>query len=53
MGVLYDLYFGIKNKKRCTVCGCLMYDDSDADICEVCVDELYNSDPEGDKSIDD
>jgi hypothetical protein len=45
MGVIYDLYFGVKNKKRCTVCGCLMYDDSDADICEVCVDELLNSEP--------
>lgn len=33
-------------KKRCTMCGCYMYDDSDSDICEVCVDELYASDPE-------
>lgn len=45
MGILYDLYFGASKKKRCTICGCIMYDDSDTDICEICVDELYNSDP--------
>ena len=43
MGILYDI-FG-RTKKRCTICGCHMYDDSDSDICEVCVDELYESDP--------
>lgn len=43
MGILYDL-FG-RTKKRCTMCGCHMYDDSDSDICEVCVDELLESDP--------
>ena len=32
-------------KKRCTICGCHLYDDSESDICEVCVDELYASDP--------
>jgi hypothetical protein len=32
-------------KKRCTMCGCIMYDDSDSDICECCLDELYESDP--------
>ena len=42
MGILYDL-FG-STKKRCTMCGCHMYDDSDSDICEVCVDELLESD---------
>ena len=34
-----------KVKKRCTICGCHMYDDSDADICECCLDALYESDP--------
>lgn len=43
MGILYDI-FG-RPKKRCTLCGCHMYDDSDSDICEVCVDELLASDP--------
>lgn len=28
MGILYDL-FG-PTKKRCTICGCHMYDDSDS-----------------------
>ena len=42
MGILYDL-FG--RTKRCTVCGCHMFQDSDSDICEVCVDELLESDP--------
>ena len=40
MGLLYDLYFGVRKKKRCTECGCLLYDDSDSDICEACVLEL-------------
>ena len=44
MGVFYDLYFGSRKKKRCTVCGCVLLDDSDSDICEVCLDELYASD---------
>lgn len=43
MGLFYDLFY--KPKKRCTMCGCYMYDDSDSDICEVCVDELLASDP--------
>ena len=43
MGILYDLFS--RSKKRCTMCGCYMYDESDADICEVCLDELYESDP--------
>lgn len=43
MGVIYDLF--ARSKKRCTVCGCIMYDDSDSDICEICLDELYESDP--------
>lgn len=43
MGLLYNILN--KNKKRCTICDCHMYSDSDSDICEVCLDELYNSDP--------
>lgn len=45
MGFLYDMYLGVQKKKRCTMCGCILFDDSDSDICEVCVDELYESDP--------
>lgn len=32
-------------KKRCAVCGCHMYDDTDLDICDVCLDDLLG-DPE-------
>lgn len=46
MGILYDLYFGSRKKKRCTVCGCILFDDSDIDICECCVDEMDRSDDE-------
>lgn len=45
MGIIYDLF--MKTKKHCTMCGCNMYHDSDSDICEVCLDELYESDPGG------
>ena len=44
MSLFYEI-FGIGKKKRCTICGCIMYSDSDSDICEVCLDELYESDP--------
>jgi len=44
MGVLYDTYQRTK-KKHCTMCGCIMLPDHDSDICEVCLDELYESDP--------
>lgn len=43
MGLFYEVLGS--NKKRCTICGCIMYDDSESDICEVCLDELYESDP--------
>lgn len=43
MGILYEILG--RTKKRCTICGCHMYDDSDSDICEVCLDALYESDP--------
>lgn len=42
------LFAEIFSKKRCTICGCHMYDDSDSDICEICIDELYESEPGGD-----
>lgn len=51
MGILYDLLS--RSKKRCTMCGCHMYDDSDSDICEVCVDELLESDPGEPEEVDD
>lgn len=31
--------------KECIICGCIMDDDHDGEICEVCVDELLASDP--------
>jgi hypothetical protein len=37
------LFAEIFSKKRCSICGCHMYDDSDSDICEICIDELYES----------
>ncbi len=43
MGLLYDIFS--TTKKRCTVCGCYMYDDSESDMCEICIDELLESDP--------
>lgn len=45
----YEDYY--VEKKRCTMCGCNMYDDTDSDICECCLDELYESDP-GDPEVD-
>ena len=29
----------MKNK-RCEVCGCIMYDNTDATICECCLDDM-------------
>lgn len=49
MGILYDLY--CHNKKLCTMCGCRLYNDSYSDICEICLNELYESDP-GEEVID-
>ena len=40
MGLLYDTWINSKRKKRCTVCGCIMYDHSDADICECCIADM-------------
>lgn len=27
--------------KHCIECGCLMDDDHDGDVCEVCIDDMY------------
>lgn len=40
------------SKKYCTRCGCIMDQNHDGDICEVCLDELYESDPGEDESED-
>lgn len=41
---MWDL-FGMKNKKRCSACGCILEPDSEFDICECCLDELLGSNP--------
>jgi hypothetical protein len=38
--------FGMKNKLRCSVCGCILEPDSEFDICEYCLDELLNNQKE-------
>lgn len=43
MSLSYDVY--TEKKKYCTVCGCIMLPTHDGDICECCLDELYDSDP--------
>lgn len=40
MGVLYDLCANPKHKKRCTMCGCIMFNHSDCDICECCIHDM-------------
>lgn len=27
-------------RKRCKICGCIMYDSSDCTICECCLDDM-------------
>jgi hypothetical protein len=52
MGILYDIYESQGGKlKRCTMCGCIMLAEHDGDICECCLDELYESDP-GEDEVD-
>ncbi len=35
------------SKKYCSYCGCIIMDpNEDGDICEVCLDDLYESEPE-------
>ena len=43
MGIFYEIY--TKKKKHCIMCGCILYPDSESDICEICLDELYESEP--------
>ena len=43
--VLPKLYLGCGKKKLCMLCGCILHPDSESDICECCLDELYESDP--------
>lgn len=31
--------------KYCKQCGCLMDDDHDGEICEVCIDDMREDDP--------
>lgn len=40
MGLLYNAWLNAKRKKRCTMCGCIMYPDSESDICECCVSDM-------------
>ena len=37
--------FGMKDKRRCSVCECILEPDSEFDICECCLDELLECDP--------
>ena len=30
-------------KKRCMICGCIMYDNTDSLICECCLDDMTES----------
>lgn len=40
MGVLFETYQSTKNKKRCTVCGCIMDANHESNICENCFDDI-------------
>lgn len=31
--------------KHCKMCGCIMDERHESDICECCLDDLYGSDP--------
>lgn len=39
MGLFAEI-FGVTKKKRCTECGCILYSDSESDICECCIDDM-------------
>ena len=45
MGKLWNAYLRLRNAKQCTMCGCLMDADHEDDLCECCLDDLYESDP--------
>lgn len=44
MSILRDLYLRIQYKKRCEVCGCVLHNDSEFDVCEECLEEIFNND---------
>ena len=37
--------------RHCIMCGCIMEDKQESDICECCLDDLYDSDPGEDVDI--
>lgn len=39
MGLFYEILSA--KKKCCTVCGCILLLDSESDICECCLDDMY------------
>lgn len=45
MSLLCDIFRG-KKKKRCSMCGCILMPDSELDICECCLDDMYREDLE-------
>lgn len=45
MGKLWSAYLRLRNAKQCTLCGCLMDADHEDELCECCLDDLYESDP--------
>ncbi len=50
MGVLIEAYNVLHKKKNCTYCGCIMDQTHDGDVCECCLDDLYESDPGEDEN---
>lgn len=32
-------------RKHCIYCGCILDEKHDGDVCECCLDDLYESDP--------
>ena len=50
MGILADLFVAAK-RKRCTVCGCYLYADSESDICECCIDDMNDTELEDEESL--
>lgn len=44
MNILNDIFN--RRKKRCIECGCILYNDSDSEICECCVDDMNDDEEE-------
>ena len=40
----------MKNRKRCILCGCIMGDKHDGDVCECCKDDMEDREDEEVKS---